>query len=150
MLKPVSPIFHGRDVFTPAAAHLANGVTMEEFGPKIELKNLAKAPYEEAEIRQNNIKAMVININRFGNVFPNIIYKDLQEKWKLKFGDKVTIIATMYEIDAVFARTFGEVRPGEPAMIPDDFGRVEFALNQKNFAGRYGIKKGERIDIKRA
>ena len=67
MRKPVSPIFHGRDIFTPAAAYLSKGVKMEEFGKELNPKNLAKAPYEEAEIRGNEIHAKVISTNKFGS-----------------------------------------------------------------------------------
>ena len=44
MRQPVSPIFHGRDIFTPTAAHLGNGVSIEEFGSKLEEKDLRKLP----------------------------------------------------------------------------------------------------------
>ena len=53
MKHPVSPIFHGRDIFTPAAAYLSKGVKMEAFGKKVSTKHLVKAPYEEAVVKNN-------------------------------------------------------------------------------------------------
>src|SRR3989338_2368837 len=47
MIRPVSPIFHGRHVFTPAAAYLASGVKIEEFGKTLNPKELVKGPYED-------------------------------------------------------------------------------------------------------
>src|SRR3989338_6165244 len=73
MRKPVSPIFHGRDIFTPAAAYLSKGVEMEEFGKLLRLSDLAKAPYEEAVVKNNEIKAKVISINKFGSLHFNIM-----------------------------------------------------------------------------
>ena len=64
MRYPVSPIFHGRDIFTPAAAHLSRGVKIEEFGKELNPKELAKAPYEEAEIKGDEIGAKIISINK--------------------------------------------------------------------------------------
>src|SRR3989338_7201110 len=60
MRKPVSPVFHGRDIFTPAAAYLSKGIKIEEFGRTINPSDLAKAPYDEAQINGNEIHALVI------------------------------------------------------------------------------------------
>src|SRR3989338_950652 len=74
MRKPVSPVFHGRDIFTPAAAYLSKGIKIEEFGKILNPGNLVKAPYEEAEIKENEINALVISINKFGSIPLNVIH----------------------------------------------------------------------------
>ncbi len=51
MLQPVSPIFHGRHIFAPAAAYLAKGVAIEAFGPALVFSTLVPAPYKEASIK---------------------------------------------------------------------------------------------------
>src|SRR3989338_3185523 len=68
MKKPISPIFHGRDMFTPAAAYLSKGVKIEEFGKELKPEELAKAPYEEATIEDDKIYAKIISINKFGSL----------------------------------------------------------------------------------
>ena len=45
MRRPISPVFHGRDIFVPAAAYLSKGVKIGEFGTELEQENLEKAPY---------------------------------------------------------------------------------------------------------
>jgi S-adenosylmethionine hydrolase len=147
MNKPVSPIFHGRDVFAPAAAHLSNGVDISAFGPKINPKKLVKAPYAEADIKKTRITAMALSINRFGNVFMNIIFNEMKKKSGIRLNDNIKIMTSAHDIDAKFVKAFGEVGKNEPAMMPDDFGRIELAINQGDFADRYGVRQGERIDI---
>ena len=49
MNNPVSPIFHGRDIFTPAAAYLSKGVNIDDFGPELDKKRLMKHFYEYKE-----------------------------------------------------------------------------------------------------
>src|SRR3989338_1644081 len=74
MRHPVSPIFHGRYIFSPAAAYLSKGIKIEEFGKILNPGNLVKAPYEEAEIKENEINALVISINKFGSIPLNVIH----------------------------------------------------------------------------
>lgn len=147
MRQPVSPIFHGRDVFTPAAAHLANGVSIEEFGASIDEKDLVKAPYEDAIIVDNKIQASIIWINKFGSLELNIPHKTLDEAG-IKVGDKVTMVlpdGTKLELPVV--TTFGEVKMGEDLILKDDYGRVEVAKNQGEFVAEYHLRIGDIIII---
>ncbi|QQG40643.1 MAG: SAM-dependent chlorinase/fluorinase [Candidatus Levyibacteriota bacterium] len=68
MLLPISPIFHGRHIFSPVAAHLSNGVPIDQFGPVIRFNTLEPAPYQEATIKNGVIEAEVITINKFGSL----------------------------------------------------------------------------------
>lgn len=147
MRQPVSPIFHGRDVFTPAAAHLANGVSIEEFGPSIDEKDLVAAPYDDATISANKINASVIWINKFGSIELNIPHKTWDEVG-IKVGDKVMMVLpdnTKVELPVV--TTFGEVKLGENLILKDDYGRVEVAKNLGKFAPEYNLKIGDQIVI---
>ena len=75
MNLPVSPIFHGRDVFAPAAAHLLKGVNIKKFGPELKEEELIKAPYDEASLKEessNLIHATIIDVNKFCSFHLNI------------------------------------------------------------------------------
>lgn len=146
MIQPVSPIFHGRHIFAPTAAHLANGVPMEEFGAVVSLAGCVPAPYGEAKVVNGAIDAEVICLNKYGSLHVNI----LTETWNTlgcKWGDRVTLAFEKKAIIATFAETFGQVPVGEPLIMTDDYGRVEVALNQGNFAKQYGIAVGDRCRI---
>lgn len=79
MIKPISPIFHGRHVFAPTAAHLSLGVPIEEFGEELDPKSLVKAPYEEAKVQNGKIEATVININHFGSFHLNVLHEEFDK-----------------------------------------------------------------------
>ena len=67
-LEPVSPTFHGRDVFAPAAAHLALGLDPGELGEAVELDSLIKLEVPKAEIGSRRIRATCLLVDRFGNI----------------------------------------------------------------------------------
>src|SRR5881227_27397 len=71
-LQPVSRTFHGRDLFAPAAAHLAAGVALEELGPPVDPDELVRLDLPEPEVGQNRIRANAMVVDRFGNVSLNL------------------------------------------------------------------------------
>ena len=152
MRDEISNVFHGRDVFMPAAAHLANGVAIGEFGKEIEIGKegngieigkLAKAPYEEAVFRNGKIECQIIDTNKFGNVFVNVLAGEMHKLAKI--GEMISVKLPKKKIKTKYANTFGEVKKLEPAIMDDDFGRVEIALNQGSFAKKFGAKIGQKV-----
>lgn len=142
MRKPVSPVFHGRDIFAPAAAYLSKGVKIEEFGKKLQTKDLVKAPYDEAKVQGNVIKAKIISVNKFGSCHLNIMH-DEWDKFGVKVNDKVNIILQDKAILKInFATTFGDVEKGKPLIFKDDYGRMEIAINQNSFTNKYNVRIG--------
>ena len=148
MRKPISPIFHGRDIFTPAAAYLSKGVKMEEFGRELKPEALAKSPYEEAEIRGNEMHAKIISINKFGSLHLNITH-DAWDEFGVKSGNSVTVYFKNDSLNTPFVTTFGDVEEGEDLIMKDDYGRIEVALNQDSFAKKYKVKIGDDFVIER-
>ncbi len=146
MRKPVSPIFHGRDIFTPAAAYLSKGIKMEEFGKELNPKKLSKAPYEEARISGDKITARIISINKFGSLHLNILHK-VWDEFGVNLHGKITLKSKSKKIKMHNCRTFGEVPIGSPLIMKDDYGRVEVALNQGSFRKKYHAGIGDEVEI---
>ncbi|MBI2547824.1 SAM-dependent chlorinase/fluorinase [Candidatus Woesearchaeota archaeon] len=148
MRQPVSPIFHGRDVFTPAAAHLCNGVSLEEFGPEVPIKDLVHAPYEEAHVDQKTLcfDATIISTNKFGSCHLNIRSEKL-DVLKPTLGHELVLLHNNKRIMLPYSRTFGDVPVGKPLIIKDDYGRVELAINQADFCRHYGTKLGDSVRL---
>jgi len=146
MRQPVSPIFHGRDIFTPAAAYLSKGVKMDEFGKKLNPKMLVKAPYEEAIIDGNKINGKIISINKFGSLHLNITHATW-DKFNVKLNDRFNLFFHYEQIRVPFVTTFGDVEKGSPLIMKDDYGRIEVALNQDSFEKHHSIKIGGNIVI---
>ncbi len=143
---PVSPIFHGRDVFAPAAAHLARGVGIHAFGPSIDALDLHPAAYEEASVGDGSIAAQVVQVNHFGSVFLNVMQGQMHALFSL--NDRVQLRCHGKQIIVPYGRTFGDVGVGSDVILDDDFGRVEVAVNQGSFAAKYGIQPGDAIELK--
>ncbi|MEM5871489.1 MAG: SAM-dependent chlorinase/fluorinase [Candidatus Aenigmatarchaeota archaeon] len=148
MNTPVSPVFHGRDIFAPVAAWLSKGVAMEELGKELPKTCLSPSPYEEAKVEKGRIKARIIHINRFGNVCINVL-QEAFEKSEISFGDDLTLALRNKKIKAKFVRTFGDVKKGEVLVFKDDYGRIEIAINQGNFCRKYGAKLMDRVEIEK-
>lgn len=148
MKKPVSPVFHGRDIFTPAAAYLSKGVRMEELGKEIDPRNLAKAPYEEAEAKNGEIRANIISVNKFGSLHLNIMH-NVWSNFNVKLGSFVNIQLDKKILKIPFLTTFGEVEKSKPLIFKDDYGRIEIALNQGSFVKKYKCKVGDEVVIRR-
>ena len=145
---PVSPVFHGRDIFTPAAAYLSKGVKIEEFGKELSPKDLVKAPYEEAMAKENEIHAKVISINKFGSFHLNITHA-AWDKFNVKINEIIEMKSNNKSVKMSFATTFRDVKKGHPLIFKDDYGRIEVALNMGNFSKKYGVKIGDDCVIKK-
>lgn len=147
MRQPISSIFHGRDIFAPAATHLTKGISIEDLGPKLSEKDLVSAPYEEATISEGKIQASIIWINKFGSLHLNILHQVWDEA-KVKVGDLINmILPNGSKVKLPVVNTFGEVAVGEPLILKDDFGRIEVAKNQGRFVDDYNLKIGDEVVI---
>lgn len=148
MRKPVSPVFHGRDIFVPAAAWLSKGIRIEKFGQAINPKSLVQAPYDEARVSKGLVSGKVIHINHFGSLSINVRQKDFA-KSGIKYRNDIIIETKNKKIKTKMLKTFGEVRKGEVVVFPDDYGRIEIAINMGNFAKKFGTKLGDKLRIRK-
>ncbi len=149
MITPVSPIFHGRHVFSPAAAHLSLGVPMEEFGRELKPGKCVKAPYGEALVRDGQIDARVIHVNHFGSVHLNILHEEW-DRLGLKPGDMVEMDMAGRKLVVAFANTFGEVGEGEALIMKDDYSRIEAAVNMGSFIEKHNLNVGDMVTVRKA
>src|SRR5262249_8268625 len=76
-LESVSRTFHGRDLFSPAAAHLACGVDPGELGPPIAPEELVRLELPQPDVGQARIRATVLGVDRFGNIALNLAREHL-------------------------------------------------------------------------
>lgn len=148
MIHPISPIFHGRHIFAPAAAHLANGTPIEDFGPKVAFESLAPSPYNEAKGKNGAIEAEVITINKFGSLNLNITHATW-DNFDVSLRQIVSTTVKDKTIPMQFVETFGQVEKNQPLILKDDYGRVEIAINLGSFAKKYNIHVGDTIIIKK-
>jgi S-adenosylmethionine hydrolase len=149
MLEPVSRTFHGRDVFAPAAAHLALGVGLGELGDGVAPAELERLEVPEPQIGASRIRATVLYIDRYGNVQLNLT-SDHLESAGIVPGTQVEIQAGWERVYAVAARTFADVRSGDIVVYEDAYRNVALAINQGNAAQMLRARVGQELRLTRA
>jgi S-adenosylmethionine hydrolase len=146
----VSSTFHGRDIFSPAAAHLAAGDDWTQVGPELTAKDLVPLKHTAAVILQKGIDGQVIALDDpFGNLITNISREDF-EKLGYSFNAKIAIQIGGRPFVAPYEKTFNSVPLGQPLLYIDSRGRVALALNQGDFSRAHNIVPPVPIFIPRA
>ena len=142
-VHPVSNTFHGRDVFAPAAAHLAAGVGLSELGEAVDPASLVglSLPGVEEEGVSEGVTARIISIDRYGNARLSV----LQEESGLKYGAALRIDAGDGEMPVRYLETFGSAKAGELVLVPDSHWRLSLAINKGNAAHALGLKVGGKV-----
>src|SRR6058998_2483956 len=145
-LESVSRTFHGRDLFSPAAAHLALGVPLSELGPPIDPEALARLDIPQPDVGSTRIHSTVLSIDRFGNIGLNLDRSHLDEAGVVP-GTRVELQAGPERYYVVAARTFADARPGDIILYEDAYRNISIAINGGNAAAMFGIKEGQDIRI---
>jgi S-adenosylmethionine hydrolase len=145
-LSHVSRTFHARDVFAPAAAHLAAGISIEQLGPAIDPSELARVHVPDPQVGQAQISATVVGVDRFGNVATNM-RSDHVEDLGVQHGDRVEVRLTFERYYATLADTFADAAPGELILYEDSYGLITLAISNGNAARLTGVGPGDELRI---
>jgi hypothetical protein len=127
--KPVSPTFHGRDIFAPLAAYISLGKEPEEFGRRIQ-------KIVELEMKRNSI----IYIDGFGNIITGI-------KKDFPIGEELMVRHKKRKIVARFVRTFAEAKRDEFILLRGSSGYLELDKNLSSAARQLRTRVGDPIEI---
>ena len=134
---PLSATFHGRDIFAPAAGHLAHGDDWTSAGPQV--PKLVRLALHSARISPAGISGQVVALDGpFGNLITNVT-ADLFQKLNYRLGDKVHIKVGSADLTVPYVTTFGDVPVGQPLLFIDSSDLVSLAINQGDFAKVHGI-----------
>jgi len=144
-LRDVSRTFHARDVFAPAAAHLAAGVSIDELGPAVDAATLVRLDVPEPELGRAQLGVTVLGIDRFGNVATNC-----RKEHVAPFGERVEVRLALDRYYAVVADTFADAPPGELILYEDSYGMVTLAISNGNAARLTGVAVGDELRIAHA
>ena len=145
-LREVSRTFHARDVFAPAAAHLAAGVPIAELGPAVDPTTLVRLHVPEAEVGRSQISATVLSVDRFGNVATNVRRAQI-EGLGLATGDRVEVRIGLDRYYAFVADTFADTGPGELILYEDSYGLVTLAISRGDAARLTGAAVGDELRV---
>jgi len=142
----VSPTFHGRAVFAPAAARLACGADPSDAWAELEVSALAAAPFPECYKDGEYVRGEVLGMDRFGSVRLNI---PTARRKELGLEGPLLEVGIGHNALAVpVRRTFSEVGEGDPLVMFDSSGWLTLAVNQGSAADRYGVIPGSRVRVR--
>ena len=145
-LESISRTFHGRDLFAPAAAHLAVGVAIEELGPPVDPDALVRLDLPQAELRSDRIIATILYIDSFGNIALNVTREHVTEAGIVP-GTQVELDLGGERVYAVAARTFTDARLGDIMLYEDSYRNMSIAISGGNAAEMLHARAGQPIRI---
>ena len=149
-LPGVSTSFHGRDIFAPAAAHLALGVAIAAFGPTLDPAALVPSPVAEPEVGDGELRSTVVYVDTFGNVKLAGLRADLEAALgAVRPGDPLELVVGDRRIRTSWQATFGDVAAGVTLVYEDSYGRLCLAASQANAAEIHGLVDDLEVVIRR-
>jgi S-adenosylmethionine hydrolase len=126
-----APTFHGRDVFAPAAADLAQGIALDALGAPHAAPIVRRTP-EATRRLDGTLAGVVITIDRFGNAVTNLM---------ARHGGAVDVGGRRIAL----ARTYSEVEAGDPVALVGSSGLVEIAVRDGSAAAQLGLRRGSSV-----
>ena len=145
-LETISRTFHGRDLFAPAAAHLALGVAIGELGPPIDADALVRLDLPQPELGPDKIGATVLYVDSFGNIALNITREHVTEVGIVP-GTQVELELGGERFYAVAARTFADARAGDIMLYEDSYRNMSVAISGGNAAEMLHARAGQSLRI---
>jgi S-adenosylmethionine hydrolase len=145
-LHPVSPTFHGRDIFMPVAAHLAAGTDLASAGDQIDLADVVALPSPTSRVHDGEAEGEVMSVDRFGNVQLSIVAADVGELG-IGYGSPLVVRAGRRLLTVPFLETFAAVAPGEIVAFTDSAGLISLAVNAGDAAQQLGLPPGAHVRL---
>jgi S-adenosylmethionine hydrolase len=146
-LESISRTFHGRDIFSPVAAHLASGVEIHELGLPLDPEALVRLDLPEPAFGDSLIEATMLYVDSFGNIALNLTRDDV-ERIGVVAGTRVELELAGERYFAVAARTFADARPGDVILFEDSYRNMSLAISNGNAAAMLHAQPGRPLRIR--
>lgn len=144
MLSEMSFTFHGRDVFAPAAAHLANGTEPHDFGPELSMYRVPR--FVKTSFRAGRLHGEVIHIDDFGNIITNITKENL-DRISAESEETLEIKLKNTVMHLKFCAAYGDAPRTRPLVLIDSDNFLEIAINQGDAAKKLKVRVGNRVTV---
>lgn len=140
-LQPVSQTFHGRDVFSPVAAHLAKGVPAARFGKRV--ADALRSDFARVHALSKRCwAASVLKVDRFGNLITSLPVKDFDYLHQCLFE----LQAGMERI-SLLVKSYADAPPNEAVLIAGSAGYYEVVVNRGSAAKKLGLAAGSPVEL---
>ena len=141
-LNPISPTFHGRDIFAPTAGWLSKTLQTEAFGEVI--TDFVRFTMPRAKSTEQVVKGVVLRVDAFGNLMTNLTAEDIPAA--ALDGGAIKLALNGKQV-VKFARTFASGGQGEPIAFLGSAGYVEIAVNRGSAARTLGVNRGAEVTL---
>jgi len=141
-LNPISPTFHGRDIFAPTAGWLSKTLQTEAFGEVV--TDFVRFTTPKAKSTGQAVKGVVLRVDAFGNLMTNLKAEDIPIG---ALGGGAIKLAVNGKQVLKFAQTFALGNPGEPIAVLGSAGYVEIAVNRGSAARTLGVNRGAEVTL---
>ncbi len=138
--QPPSRTFHGRDLFAPAAAHLARGAAIASLGTA--RPAVAPASLPEAVVSTDAVRGAVVYIDRFGNLLTNVERHAVDTFRHLSLSVRVAEMVTV-----PLCATYADVAPGDLVALWSSWDTIEIAVRDGSAAARLGVARGAVVTV---
>jgi S-adenosylmethionine hydrolase len=143
----ISSTFHGRDIFSPAGAHLARSEDFRLAGPALDVAKLVRLDLKNATIDEQGLHGLVIGTDGpFGNLVLNVPAETFAQLG-YKLGDRVPVTLAGKPYAFPFEKTFSDVPVGSDLFYIDSRGRLSLATDQGNFSALHKVGEGALLII---
>ncbi len=147
-LPRVSRTFHGRDVFAPAAAHVAAGLDPAELGDELDPGSLERLPVSRSRVDDDHIHGEAVLVDHFGNIALNVTREEL-ESVGVALGDRVEVRIAGQVYRMPFQEAFSSVPAGRLVLHEDSFRLLTVAVNQGRASERLNARTGDPVVVGR-
>lgn len=138
----VSHVFHGRDIFSPVAAHLSNGVAITDLGDELDIAELVKFPISTPrEHEDGSLTAHVVHIDHFGNITTDV-------PASLLAGHEWVIEVAGRRIRGI-RRIFGDVGEGELVALVNSDGYLDISVRNGSAARELEVTRANELKLRR-
>lgn len=146
-LETISRTFHGRDLFAPAAAHVAAGVPLHELGPPLDPELLARLDLPVPRFDESAVRATTLYVDAFGNIALNVTRDDV-ERIGVVPGTRVELEHGDERYYAVAARTFADARSGDVILYEDSYRSMSVAISGGSAAALLHAEPGDELVVR--
>ena len=142
-VHPVSNTFHGRDIFSPAAAYLASETELSALGDHVDVAGVEALDLSGVEVEDGRFSVRVISLDRFGNARLSM----MQEELRLPYGSSLKVDAGDGDMHVRYVDTFGSANTGELMLVPDSHWRISLAINKGSARNALALEIGDTIRL---
>jgi len=146
-----STTFHGRDIFAPAAAHLAAGTSVHDLGSPVD--RLEPLHWAQPTVSAHTVQGRIVHVDHFGNCITNIrrstLARALDRDTGPPFPDAFPSMRAYVGAQTVgrLEKTYGTVPEGDPLLLFGSTDLLEIGVNSGSAADLLSLQKGDSVKV---